>query len=135
MDLTDDQIKQVFKEGGTILDKGKIYRSLAEIPSAYERAKGDEDRQSAILAQMEADIAAKQAEVEALKAQLKPAGSEPAEQTAAEEAAATEKANLKKHLESLNKDELLAEVQAAKITLPADVNTKSEIITFLLTQE
>jgi hypothetical protein len=117
-------LEQAIREGGSVLIEGRIITRLEDLPSNMELAKGDEDRQAAILAQMEADLQAKQAELDALKAKLKPAASEPPSQ----------KSDFQKQLEGRTKEELLAEVKAEGIELPEGVNTKAEIVAFLVSQ-
>jgi capsule polysaccharide export protein KpsE/RkpR len=119
-------LEQAIREGGSVLIEGRIFTRLQDLPSDLELAKGDDDRQAAIIAQMEADLQAKQAELDAVKAQLKQSSTPPASDP---------KSDLKKRLEGLTKDELLAEVKAAGINLPSEVNTKAEIVAYLVEQD
>lgn len=122
------RMQQAFDEGGSVLINGKIVMRAEDLPSDLELAAGDTDRQAAILAQMEADMQAKQAEIDAIKAQLKQSSTPQTPQS-------HPKSDLQKRLEGLTKDELLAEVKAAGIDIPSEVNTKAEIVAFLVAQE
>lgn len=124
-------LEQAFAEGGSVLMSGKdnpmagiILLRPEDLPSDLELAANDPDRQRAILAQLEADLAAKQAEIEALRGQM---GASPAEQEPDDLAA------LREQLEKMTVAELRAEAEKDGIALPASVDRKAEIIAYLLT--
>jgi len=132
-------LEQAFAEGGSVLMSGKdnplagkILLRPEDLPSDLDLAANDPDRQRAILAQMEADIAAKQAEIEALRQQL---GADPAKtaDTGRSTLEADDLAALREQLEKLTVAELRAEADKEGIVLPASVDRKADIVEFLLT--
>ena len=135
-------LEQALREGGTVLLSGNhpragtIIRHIAELPSELEfaAAAGDEERRDVLLAQMEADIAAKTAELETLRAQLgaAPTGAENPPAPAPKPESGD--AGLRARLEALTIAELRAEAEAAGIVVPASVDRKAELVDFLLDQ-
>ena len=132
-------LEQAFAEGGSVLMSGKdnplagkILLRPEDLPSDLDLAANDPDRQRAILAQMEADIAAKQAEIEALRQQL---GADPAKtaDTVRHTQEQDDLAAVREQLEKLTVAELRAEADKEGIVLPASVDRKADIVEFLLT--
>jgi hypothetical protein len=121
-------IQKAFDEGGSILmsgsdnpRKGEFVSRPEDMPSALELAANDPDRKEAILAQMEADLEAKRAEIEALRGQ-----------TGQKATASSEEERLRADLEKLTVPELKAEAEQNGIELPADVTKKADIIDVLV---
>ena len=144
-----------FAEGGSVLihsrNGGMPITNPADMPSEFEMAEGDAGRQAAILATLEADLAAQQARIEAIKQQMeqekassagmgqevavhapKQPSPMPATGHQAEQAAQSPSAELRTKLEAMTIAELTAEAEAAQIAIPSDVTKKADIIAFLL---
>jgi hypothetical protein len=131
MSLPREVYERHFAEGGSVLlPGGRHIMRLEDMPSEFELAEGDAGRQAAILAQEEADLAARQERVARLRAQVKSGQSEG---TKAEKT--DKQSELRANLEVLTIDELKAEAEEAKIIIPADVTRKADIIDFLLREQ
>jgi hypothetical protein len=134
-------LEQAFAEGGSVLIKGEIITRPEDLPSDLELAEGDSGRQAAILAQMEAELAAKQAELDAFKAQRQ-TGTEPTEKGDSKKPTGTgqtatetdPEAEMRARLESLTVEELRAEAAAEGIHIPAIITKKGELVNFLIVQ-
>lgn len=136
-------LEQAFLEGGSVLYRGQIITHPDGLPTEMELAEGDKDRQSAVLAKMEADLAARHAELDAIKAQMNqapkpapavslPAPTVPTEGEGEEQPKTPE--DLRARLESLTIAELKAEAEEAGITIPSSAERKADIVDFLLSQ-
>lgn len=140
-------LDRAFAEGGSVLihglNNGLPITNPADLPSDLELAQDDPDRQRAILAQMEADHAAKDAEIAALRQQLEGGSGASGEalrhtqEGSANSTVDTSKsdggeADLRARLEGLTIAQILAEAETAKIEVPASIERKADIIEFVV---
>jgi hypothetical protein len=129
MSLPREVYERHFAEGGSVLlPGGRHIMRLEDMPSEFELAEGDAGRQSAILAQEEADLAARQERVARLRAQVQSASDAGGKKTDKPDP----QADLRTKLEALTVAELGAEADAAGVMIPADVTRKADIVDFLL---
>jgi hypothetical protein len=120
-------LEKAFAEGGSVLLNGRIIMRLEDLPSEFELAEGDAERQAAVLAQEEAELAARQERVARLRAQVK-------SQRTSASGKPSEEAALRANLEAMTVAELRAEAEAEGITVPASVDKKSDLVDFLVAQ-
>jgi hypothetical protein len=81
--ISHDQMEYIVAHGGSVLHNGRLITSANDLPTKLELATGDPEAEKAARAEMEADIARKQAQLDASKkaSEAAPADQVPAENT------------------------------------------------------
>lgn len=106
--LTRKQMEQVLAQGGSVLYNGQVITQADALPTDADLAAGDPTREQALVAKLQADIAAKNAELESLR-----------KSTQSQAPAA-------KKLDDMNVAELDAYAKEHNLTFPAEADTKAK---------